>query len=228
MICSKCGANNVDEARFCAVCGADMSQSANTAEGYGQYAAAYPRGVPQNALPARKRDISAVTYAMMILNSVFTFLAILMLYIPTWWVRKGYTIGGSKKYFSLFSENIEHLKSKGVSDEKDLYITYVVLIIGFTLVAVAGIVLALLRFRFSAGLLAAAGAFAIAEMFELYLSWLSDSMFYAKYPKYNVADMKSQAYLPLVPVAFFFAISAVVFSAVVFATYRDRSKKEGQ
>ncbi len=252
MICNKCGRENSENAKFCAGCGTPLqeaaAQAAPTATPGEPPAAPYhiytdPAGVlpadqsrfytgaaaaaPANALPKKRRDIPQSTFILMILNAVFAFLSVLMLYIPTYWTRKIEYVGSTgtkgRKYYSDFSDILRCLKDNELKKYRDFHTLLLTMVIIITVIAVVGIIFAILRFRFSAGFLIAPALFTLACVYERTIGYFHRLFYYINHS--DKAKYRTRGILFLTPLACAFAIITIVLSLMVYATYRKKKSE---
>ena len=227
MFCEKCGNNNDDNARFCAVCGNVMEPQApvqQAAPDYSYNAQNYGYGAPYNSIQPQtaKRTVTKPTLIFMIISMVSTFLAAVLPLIPLYksadFDYSTYTKGDSK-YYNIIT-NFTHFFTKEYEHSQSFYssvLQFVFLIMAFCLV-VAGIILFFLKFKASPAVFLAASVIMVGEIYAYFFSWWSELLF--------MADRGSTGYeatMTIVPLfAMFLAIIGVASSALALAKFRRK------
>lgn len=225
MFCEKCGTNNDDNAKFCAVCGNLMEQQApaqQAAPNYSYNAQNYGYGAPYNSIQPQtaKRTVTKPTLIFMIISMVSTFLAAVLPLIPLYksadFDYSTYTKGDSK-YYNIIT-NFTHFFTKEYEHSQSFYssvLQFVFLIMAFCLV-VAGIILFFLKFKASPAVFLAAAVIMVGEIYAYFFSWWGELLF--------MADNSSRGYeasITIVPLfAMLCAVVGVASSALALAKFR--------
>lgn len=229
MICEKCGTNNKEGARFCATCGNVMTaqaapQQASEPNYYTapqqQYSA--PAGhyaAPGNAVqPRGGRTLAPITFIMMLIAAISSFLAAVLPYIPLY-VNINYQKSGKKEYYNVithctrwFTKEYEHseMQYEGVCT--------MILFILASCVVVAGIVLFFLKLKASPAVLLGGCVLIFGEMFSYFKSWWAEICYVAgEHPKNYEMSMTIVPFF-----AIFFAAVGIAASAFALAKFRRK------
>ncbi len=225
MFCIKCGSQVDDNAPFCPNCGAEMKAKPERPAAAPVYPA-YSQMPPQAYAQVKRRNITLGTRIIMIVNSVLAFLMILMPFLPfaygyeeysglTSYERRHMADKGTKTYYNIFTEKKTglsiklNLQSKGF---ESIGILLMVVVILFTIAVVAGIVLSILKFKWSGFIILCGSLYHFLYSFILFAASIGAS----------VSKNKEYGYTPVASLYFDFALAAIIFSALSLALYRTK------
>lgn len=236
MFCEKCGSQNNDGAKFCAICGALMEQGApqsapepaNTPEpeqpaytpapepapaaepapAYTQqtYAPAYTQ--PGYAPLPRKRDIATPSKIMLILCSVFSVLSMAMFFIPFTFSKESEFTTKFYNIISIFGESFKADLSRANG------IVLLIMFIIASIAALAAVILAVLRFKAAGAMALVAAVFAFGLNFNYFFGFIGYIFNMSTY------EMYGSGYTPVPLVIFILSVIALVISAMALSKYR--------